>query len=247
MAIPLKFKTGRLARYHGKGDDPFTAILGSSAPANSPFHYFPMFPSGNPNFVFRSFNSDAGIWQGSAEVGAAGSQGATVAGYVMTCDAADNDNQWLSMFPSFTPAAGKVAFFYTRLMVSDDDQVDVFAGFWATDADPTSTEPTHGAYFKKDDGDTILNGKTNDGGVGTETANLLTNFAASTEYDLGVVIHETSRVTFHWKLASAVEWNVVEKLTDLPAAAVRASWFVQNGEGVAKVMTITDYAYGWMR
>jgi hypothetical protein len=253
MALPA-LKTFKLARFHGKGDNPLMAILGTNAqgsnPQASPHFYVPLITNCPDKFFFRGSNEPGYVSaQFTETITAAGTGSGTIAesadGLLFTTDDADNDGNLAQLLRAFTPASGKYAIAYARLKVSDATQSDVYFGFFGTDTSPVASEPGHGAYFKKDDGDTILNGRSNDGGTGTETANLVTDFTADTEYDLAVLIYETSKVVFFHKLASASAWTATSKTTDLPAAAVRFSMLFQNGEAAIKTMTVSRWYVGW--
>lgn len=245
--------TGKNGRYTGKGDPLEYEIYGEHAPANSPFFYLPTRPelaSLLRGCYYRSSVQPYTVEDFTyTETGAAGTLATDAAGLLFTNDGADNDFEQLQTLHTYTPAAGKIAVAYARLQVSDATQADTYFGFATADTSIVASEPTNSAIFKKDDGDTILNGHTNDGGVGTETSNLITNWTAATDYDLGVVIVPTSAsagtVHFCYKLASASSWSRVTKTTDFPAGAVCGTFLNQNGEAVAKTMTVSRWVFFW--
>lgn len=254
MATP-NFGTFKNGRYHGTGDRIQDLIVGAHAPDNSPFYFMPAMPSIQTIMDPRWFYFSSARPYSSADwtvttVGAGSAVSVTTDDALLfTNDAADNDLTQLQHLQTFTPAANAICGCYMRVQVSDATQHDCYGGLSSTDTSIVASEPADYAMFKKDDGDTILNGRTNDaGGTGSETANLLTNWTAATDYDLGVVLLPTSgslgTAIFHYKLASAVAWSEpVTKTTDFPDAAMRFTMLSQNGEAVAKTMTVKRWAY----
>lgn len=248
-------ETDKQGRYSGRGIPLDELIIGEHAGSKSPLYYVPSRAiTNNPNrWMVRSSISPGFIgaeqWTNTA-VGA-GSVLEDAAGLLFTNAAADNDLEQIQMLQAYTPAANKRAVAYARIQCSDATQSDLYFGFWSTDTSVVASEPSVGAYFKKDDGDTIINGRTNDAGGGTETASLITDFTAATDYDLAVVISPTSAsagtVSFHYKLASSTTWLVTHKTTDFPNAAVRFSFLIQNGEAVAKTMLASSWIVAWER
>ncbi len=249
------FTTVRNGEFMGAGDTPpWRVLLGEHAPKSSPLAYAPAFPElamlGDPAWFYHDWRESFAAAEWTQTLTGAGSSIArtTDKALLMTCDAADNDACRLQHLFTFTPAADRFASCVVRFRVSEATQIDAYHGWYATDTDPVGSEPADSAFFKKDDGDTILNGRTNDaGGTGSETANLLTNFAAATDYDFGVTLLPTSATLgtaiFHYKLASSNVWSQVTKTTDFPDAAVRFSMLVQNGDANARTMTVKRWAF----
>jgi len=245
--------TMKAGRYPGPGDPLSHAILDEHAPANSPFKYMPALPhiaAIQRDVMYKDYVQPYSVGEfTSTIVGAGGTIARSADGLLFTNDAADNDLAQLQLLDAYTPAANKRASCYARLKASDATQSDLYFGFASTDTSIVAGEPARSAIFKKDDGDTIINGRTNDNGTGTETANLITNFTADTYYDLGVTILPTSAtagtVLFHYKLASSNTWAQVAKTTDFPDAALRLTFLIQNGEAVAKTMTVNKWVVFW--
>lgn len=238
----------------GKGSRPDRFIIGEHAPPNSPFYYMPAYPEMamalNPSWFFHDWRASYATteWTATA-VGAASAVTKTTNGaWLFTNDSADNDLMQLQGLPTWTPAANAFAACYMRVQVSDATQHDFYAGFSSTDTSVVASAPADYAMFKKDDGDTILNGASNDaGGSASETANLITNWTAATDYDLGVVLLASSTTAgtmmFCYKLASSNTWSMVTKTSDFPDAAVRFTLLSMNGEAVAKTMTVKRWMY----
>lgn len=248
------FLTGKMPRATGKGTAPQDFIVGGHAPDYSPFFYFPWNPSlaqllDRKWFYFnlREQGYDANEFT-VTNVGSGTIAFTTDKKLLFTNGVSDNDLLQLQHLYTFTPAANRFAAMFVRVQVSEATQLDFYGGWSSTDTSIVAGEPADHALFKKDDGDTILNGRTNDaGGTGSETANLLTNFAAATDYDLGVVLQCTSgsvgTVSFMYKLATATDWTQVVKTTDFPDAAVRPTLLVQNGDANSRTMTLSEFAF----
>lgn len=242
--------TYRNGRYVGPGDPINSHVWGDHAPANSPFRNMPVHASQDEWFLWNLNLSGyvAAQWTETlVDVGSGTTAFAPGAdGLVLTGAGNEDDGGQTQMLRAFTPAATKTAIFYCRMKCSEATQYDWWLGWSNSDTAIIASAPTVSAGFRKDDGDTIVNGTSNDAGGATDTANLITDFAADTEYDLAVVINGTTNVTFHYKLASAATWSMVAKTTDLPNAAVRASIAGLNGEATADTMTISRALVAWM-
>jgi hypothetical protein len=161
----------------------------------------------------------------------------------LTNAAADNDGvQIQRTTENFTLAAGKKAWFETRLKVSDATQSDFVVGLCILDTTLLGAVDgdgfTDGIYFSKEDGDTNL-----DFAVQKDTTTGQNRAAA-------VATVGTSYMTlgFEYDGAGYVKYFVdgVHKgtleasSTYLPDTPITVSFALLNGEAVAKVMTI-DY------
>lgn len=74
---------------------------------------------------------------------------------LVTCDVADNDNDFFQKKgESFLFVAGKPMLFGMRFKVNDATQIDFVMGLQITDTSPLAV--TDGIYFRKDDGDALL-------------------------------------------------------------------------------------------
>jgi hypothetical protein len=238
-------------RYTGPGDPLDSLIWGQGAPEDSPFYYVPAnMICGLQNFVFWSLGLHgytAGHWTETlVDVGSGTTSIAmAAAGLLFTNAGNEDDGAQTQYLRAFTPAANKYGFMYWRQQNAEATQFDWWNGWAVTDTAIVASVPDHAAGFRKDDGDTIVNGVTKDGTTASDTANLITNFAAATDYDFGVVLHGTSAVTFHYKLASSNTWTSVRKTTNLPTGALRPSFAALNGEAAADTMTISRACFGW--
>lgn len=161
---------------------------------------------------------------------------------LITNDAADNDADFFQKVgESFLFTAGKKAFFKARFKVSDATQSDFVMGLQVTDTTPLSV--TDGVYFQKDDGDTQLDIYCRkDATTGSTSATNI--FTVTTAFMV---------VAFYYdgvdKLFYAVNGDVLGHLdassSFLPDTELTISFGIQNGEAVAKTMTI-DYIFAAM-
>lgn len=156
---------------------------------------------------------------------------------VITNDAADNDADFFQLVAeTFKFVAGKELWFKARFKVSDVTQSDFVFGLQITDTSPLAV--TDGVYFRKDDGDAILDCVT------------IKNSTATTESLSGLLADDTYVILgFHYDGKSGVEWfvndvkRVTTALTNLPDdEELTISFGVQNGEAVAKIMSV-DYIF----
>lgn len=242
---------GKNGRYSGGGDPIDRLIWGDNAPQYSPFYYLPYNqPTIDNNYFYWSLNRGyvAAEWTETlVDVGAGTTgiaRGAT--GLVFTNAANEDDGAQTQHLAAFTPAANKEAIFYARMKTSEATQFDWTLGFASVDTTVIASPTGHFATFRKDDGDTTINGSTRDNSTTSDTADLITTFAADTEYDLGICIHGVGSVSFHYKLASAAVWTRVAKTTNLPTGALRPTFAELNGEATADSMTITKAIVAWM-
>lgn len=252
--------TGKLGRYTGRGDsDPIqNAILGEHAPQNSPFHFFPLLPHlalqpGLGQFDgwdFRSMGYQSNLFTVTT-TGTGAAVGPAAGGLVLTTGNATGNNTTLQFLRTWTPADGKLMSMFFRVQASEASALGIYLGAWATDADPSSTEPTDFAFFRKLAAATVLLGRTNDaGGTPSNTANINASFAAATNYDLGLVLLATGTTTgtmlFYYKLASASTWDApIVKTSDFPDAAVRFGMSAIAGQNVSDTVTLAQAAF-WM-
>lgn len=155
---------------------------------------------------------------------------------LLTNSAADDDlNALQKVGASFAFAAGKKLWFEARFKVSDATQSDVVVGLQVTDTTPLDT--TDGVFFLKADGSTAVSLVVEASSTATTTASVAT-LANDTYVRLG----------FYYDGDAAVYYFVNGALggksatTNLPTADLRVSFGIQNGEAVAKTMTV-DYVF----
>jgi len=154
---------------------------------------------------------------------------------LLTNTAADNDlNALQKVGESFLMTAGKRAWFKARFKVSDATQSDVVIGLQITDTTPLDV--TDGIYFLKDDGSTTI------------TAICRKNASTgSTSLSAGTLVSDTY-ITLGWyydgKSSVAVFVDDVQvgtldgSSTYLPDTELTVSFGIQNGEAVAKTMSV---------
>ena len=155
---------------------------------------------------------------------------------LITNTAADNDLVALQKKgESFRFASGKKLFFEARLKVNDATQSDLVVGLQITDATPLDV--TDGVFFIKDDGSTsvVLRVEKNN----TATSTTVGTMANDTFIRLGFYYDGDSQIQYfvNGTLGGA---SVTTNLVDDEDLTV--SFALQNGEAVAKTMTV-DYIF----
>ncbi len=168
---------------------------------------------------------------------------------VLTNDAADDDSDFLQKIgESFLPAAGKQLFFKARFRVSDATQCDWIMGLAVTDTTPVAAGgdgATDGIFFQKDDGDTNVDFYVQkDATTGQLINTAVTTAAANNVYMTLGFWYDGGRTVRVYKDDALVR---VVDLTDsiaafLPDTELTPTFGIQNGEAVAKVMSI-DYIF----
>ena len=159
---------------------------------------------------------------------------------LLTNTAADDDLVALQKNPAaFTFTAGKKTFFSCRFKVSDATQSDVVIGLQVVDATPLDV--TDGVYFLKADGSTAISVICRkNASTGSTSASSIATLANDTFIELGFAYDGEGKVYYE------VNGNVVGSLdassSYLPDTTCTVSFAIQNGEAVAKTMTL-DYIY----
>ena len=153
---------------------------------------------------------------------------------LITNDAADDDRVFYQKKgESFKLEAGKETWFKARFKVSDATQSDFVMGLQITDATPLAV--SDGVWFQKDDGDAYLD---------LHVANSSTQTDVTAIYT--VVSDTYLTVAFHYDGKSAINYYVNDvkygaaAVTNLPSTELTVSFGIQNGEAVAKTMSL-DY------
>jgi hypothetical protein len=163
---------------------------------------------------------------------------------LLTNAAADNDARFhQKVGESFLPASGKKIWFETRFAVSDATQIDWVVGLQITDSTPLDV--TDGIYFMKDDGDTNIDFYcSKDATTGRLTSTAITTASAAATFMKLAFYFDGSRYITLWK--DDVEVYTADLTTTLatylPDTELTISFGVQNGEAVAKTMTV-DYIF----
>jgi hypothetical protein len=156
----------------------------------------------------------------------------------ITNDAADNDAVWAqTVAEPFKWAATKDMYFVARFKVSDATQSDVIFGLQIGDTTPL--DATDGIWFQKDDASTTMTMKVVKNSTSTDVGT--TTLVADTYVAVGFA-YTAADATFRMFVNDAVTASTTT-LTNAPDDEELAiSFGVQNGEAVAKVLTV-DYIF----
>lgn len=153
---------------------------------------------------------------------------------VITNDNADDDSdffQWTR--ETFKFESGKDVWFKARFKVSDATQSDFVMGLQITDTTPLAV--SDGVYFRKDDGDANLDCVVIKDGTAT-TATAAATLANNTYYEMAFYFDGKA---IYWYLDNRqIAESVLTNLPDDEELAI--SFGIQNGEAVAKIMSV-DY------
>lgn len=210
---------------------------------------FGMMPSPVPMKIhqyFEDFDTYTAAEWTVTEVGVATQALTDVDGgaLLVTNAAADNDSSFSQKVgESFLPASGKKMWFAARFTVSDATQSDWVIGLQVTDTTPLDV--TDGMYFQKDDGDTNIDFYvSNNATTGRLTSTAVTTASAAGTYMELAFYFDGARYVTLWK--DGVQVYTVDLTatlaTYLPDTELTVSFGVQNGEAVAKTMTV-DYIF----
>ena len=156
-----------------------------------------------------------------------------------TTDSNEDDNSWVQTIGEIaTFTSGKEAYFEVRFKIGDATQSDFLIGLHIRDTSPIASAPTDGVYFRKDDGDALLDFTSRASSVSTESLGIHT-----------IVDDTYVTVAFYYDGATtftvAVNDTIVTTVTATPPTTELAlSWGVQAGSAAADVLS-TDYIYWW--
>lgn len=154
---------------------------------------------------------------------------------LITNAAADNDSSFQQKVgESFTFETGKKAWFEARFQVSDATQSDVVMGLQITDTTPLDV--TDGIFFLKSDGAATVDFLVEKDNTATTTSSVAT-LVDATDIRLGFYWDGVDKIVIYVD-GVAVDSSVTTNLPDDEALTV--SFGIQNGEAVAKTMTV-DY------
>lgn len=156
---------------------------------------------------------------------------------LITNDAADNDSDFFQKVgESFKFETGKKLFFEARFKVSDATQSDLVMGLQITDTTPLDV--TDGVFFTKADGAATVNFLVEKNNTAT-TSSAVATLANDTFVKLGFYYDGVSAV---YAIVNGVAAANVAT-TNLPDdEELTVSFGIQNGEAVAKTMTV-DYIF----
>lgn len=170
-------------------------------------------------------------------------------GLLLTISAADNDSDFLQKKgESFLLASGKKMFFAARFKVSDATESDWIIGLQITDTTPLAAAgdgATDGIFFQKDDGDTNIDFYVQkDATTGQLTSTAVTTAAAADTFMTLSFYFDGARYVEVFKDGAEVaQVDLTTTLaTYLPDTELTVSFGLQNGEAVAKTMTL-DYIF----
>jgi hypothetical protein len=154
---------------------------------------------------------------------------------LVTNAAADDDSSFSQKVgESFLMASGKKAWFEARLKVSDATQSDWVVGLQITDTTPLAV--TDGIYFRKDDGDANIDFVVIKDSVATTATAIAVN-ADATYIKLSFYYDGVDEIVYF--VDGVRQGKTVT--TNLPDdEALTVSYGIQNGEAVAKTMSV-DY------
>jgi hypothetical protein len=188
---------------------------------------------------FMSYNSgDFTVTTTEAGSGSASEEIGSIAGgaLVLTNAAGDNDLDFLQLKgESFKLSSSKKAMFSARFKVSDADQSDMVIGLQITDTTPLAV--SDGVFFKSDDGDANLDFVVEKDG--SETASAAVATLADDTFITVAFFIDPDRGSVYYSINNAEPVAVAN--TNLPDdEELTVSFGIQNGEAVAKVMSI-DY------
>ena len=154
---------------------------------------------------------------------------------LITNDAADDDRDFYqSKGEQWTFTANKKLYCEARIKISDATQSDFVFGLQIRDTTPLAV--SDGVFFQKDDGDAFLDFHSFASSVDSAATAIATVNTSYTKY------------AFYYdgatRLEAAVNDVIVGVLTQVtpPTTELTLSWGIQNGEAVAKIMSV-DYIY----
>lgn len=154
---------------------------------------------------------------------------------LITNDAADDDADFFqAVGESFKFIAGKKTVFKVRFQTSDATQSDLVFGLQIKDTTPLAV--SDGVYFRKDDGDALIDFVVIKNSTAT-TATGIATLTAATWTTLAFVYDGISAVHYYVNDVR-IGQSVTTNLCDDEELAV--SFGIQNGEAVAKTLTV-DY------
>jgi hypothetical protein len=161
---------------------------------------------------------------------------------LLTNSAADDDlNALQKVGESFLIATGKEAYFKARFKVSDATQSDFVIGLQITDATPLAV--TDGIYFRKDDGDALLDFVVMKDSTAT-TATGIATVVDDTYLTVGFYFNGVDEILY-FAGTNSLNPTLLGKsaITNLPNdEELTISFGIQNGEAAAKTMSI-DYIF----
>ena len=159
---------------------------------------------------------------------------------LITNDAADNDNDFFQKVGEcFRLSSGKRAFFKARFKTSDATQSDIVFGLQVTDTSPLDV--TDGIYFLKEDGAATVDLYCRkDATTGSNKADDIATLANDTFVELAW--YYDGEGTVYYAVDGVVKGSMTASSSYLPDTELTVSFGIQNGEAVAKTLTV-DYVF----
>lgn len=156
---------------------------------------------------------------------------------LITNDAADDDSDFFDKKgESFLMAAGKRAFFKARIKTSDATQSDVLIGLQITDTTPL--DATDGIYFIKSDGSTSVSIVCRKNATTGSTSATAGTMADATWIELAWYYDGKGNLAY---FVDGVQKGTLDASSSyLPDTELTVSFGIQNGEAVAKTLSV-DY------
>jgi len=159
---------------------------------------------------------------------------------LITNAAGDNDLDFLQKVgESFLLEAGKKAFFKTRIQTSDATESDIVVGLQITDT--TALDVTDGVYFLKADGAATVDVfARKNATTGSTTAASVATMADATWIELAWAYNGVDEIKVYADNVHVASLDASS--TYLPDSELTISFGLQNGEAVAKTLTV-DYLF----
>lgn len=159
---------------------------------------------------------------------------------LLTMAATDDSSTFMQLkTATFQPTAGKRLFFKARFKVSDATESDFQVGLILTDTTPL--DATDGIYFQKDDGDAQLDIYVRkDATTGSTSVSNVATVVSDTFLTVGFEYDGMQTITAF--VDNALVARLDASSTYLPDTLLNVSFGVQNGEAVAKTLTL-DYIF----
>lgn len=159
---------------------------------------------------------------------------------LITNDAADDDSDYFQKVgESFLLESGKRAVFKARFKVSDATQSDFVMGLQVTDTTPL--DATDGIYFMKDDGDANLDFYCRKNATTGSTSATAIHTVVSDTY-MTVAWAYDGKGSVKYFVNDVHKGTLDASSTYLPDTELTVSFGIQNGEAVAKTMSL-DYIF----
>lgn len=223
----------------------FTNGVSNTSPGDE-LYYFGMLDPTQWNTYFNDFHTFAtGDWViTTVEAGGGSASEALTDGngglLLITNDAADDDSDFFQLVKeSFTWSSTKRMFFKARFKVSDATQSDVLMGLQVTDTTPL--DAADGLFFLKSDGAATVDFKAVKTAAGTTTLSSVATMANDTFIELAFAyLPQANGGPIIQVFADGALVASTTTTTNIPTTDLTLSFGVQNGEAVAKTMTV-DY------